>query len=101
MAGRVSMTDPAPGSSHLNRISFYSEQGAPLATFLIPYFKVCLLLEQRKQMYEVSLQSAVTALTWGHNDKRLFVATGTQAKILFAVKQRLFVATGTQARTIH
>ena len=23
-------------------------------------------------------QSAVTALTWGHNDKRLFLATGTQ-----------------------
>ena len=84
VAGRVSMSEPAPGSSHLNRVSFYSEQGASLATFRIPYFKVCKLIEQRKEMYEAwfVLQSAVTALTWGHNDKRLFVATGTQARTI-------------------
>ena len=30
----------------------------------------------------VFVQCAVTALTWGHNDKRLFVATGTQVDII-------------------
>ena len=27
------------------------------------------------------MQSPVTALTWGHNDKRLFVATGNQIHV--------------------
>jgi len=67
VAGRVSMVSSSsnvPENSHLNRVSFFSETGASLATFVIPYYK-----------------SAVTALTWGHNDKRLFLATGTQVHI--------------------
>ena len=38
VAGRVSMTQA--DSQHLNRVSFFTELGSPLATFLIPYFKV-------------------------------------------------------------
>ena len=43
--------------------------------------KLCLTFW--KYFYPLSLfvQCAVTALTWGHNDKRLFVATGTQVNI--------------------
>ena len=48
MAGRVSHSqgDLSPGSlsealgQHLNRVSFYNGQGALLATFIIPYYKV-------------------------------------------------------------
>ena len=35
----------------------------------------------------VFVQCAVTALTWGHNDKRLFVATGTQVNNVNIIRQ--------------
>ena len=37
VAGRVSTGD---SGQHLNRVAFYSELGCPLASFVIPYFKV-------------------------------------------------------------
>jgi hypothetical protein len=51
-------------TSHVNRIKFYRDTGTLVSTVLVPYYK-----------------SPVTALTWGHNDKRLFVATGVQVHI--------------------
>ena len=35
----------------------------------------------------IILQWPVTALTWGHNDKRLFVATGSQVHIAWVCRR--------------
>jgi len=66
VAGRVSLTHAETDVNyhHLNRIKFYTDSGTPVSTVLIPFYK-----------------SPVTALTWGHNDKRIFVATGPQVHI--------------------
>lgn len=66
VAGRVSLThtEAEVNYHHLNRIKFYTDSGTPVSTVLIPFYK-----------------SPVTALTWGHNDKRIFVATGPQVHI--------------------
>lgn len=63
MISSCSFTSPTPtsssNSSYLNEIQFYNESG-------------CL-------RYKISLDYCfhpITSLTWGHNDKRLFVATG-------------------------
>ncbi|XP_014237165.1 tubby-related protein 4 [Trichogramma pretiosum] len=44
---------------YTNLLKFYSDTGVLIYTIVIPY-----------------TQSPVTAMTWGHNDRRLFVATG-------------------------
>ncbi|OXU24421.1 hypothetical protein TSAR_000239 [Trichomalopsis sarcophagae] len=44
---------------YTNLLKFYSDAGTLIYTIAIPY-----------------TQSPVTAMTWGHNDRRLFVATG-------------------------
>ncbi|KAG8189031.1 hypothetical protein JTE90_025471 [Oedothorax gibbosus] len=49
----------ASGSSFVNMLHFYNDTG--VLRFVIPI---------------PTTQSPVTALTWGHNDKRLFIATG-------------------------
>lgn len=54
----------------LNILKFYTESGALLYSTRIP-----------------STTSAVTALTWGHNDKRLFIATGTQVHIAWVSRR--------------
>ncbi|XP_023327831.1 tubby-related protein 4 [Eurytemora carolleeae] len=51
-------------NSHVNRIKFYRENGSLISSVIIPCYK-----------------SPVSALTWGHNDKRIFVATGAQVHI--------------------
>lgn len=38
-------------------------------------------------MNTLILQSPVTALTWGHNDKRLFIATGCQVHIAWVSRR--------------
>lgn len=65
VAGRVAglPSDPA-GATYQNRVSFFSHLGVPVSTVDIP-----------------ATRSPVTALTWGHNDKRIFVATGPQVHI--------------------
>eukprot|EP00095_Tigriopus_kingsejongensis_P002723 maker-scaffold1696_size30952-snap-gene-0.10 protein:Tk02723 transcript:maker-scaffold1696_size30952-snap-gene-0.10-mRNA-1 annotation:"tubby-related protein 4-like isoform x2" len=50
--------------SYYNSVRFYNEQGALICRVQIP-----------------SDKSPVTAITWGHNDKRLFVATGNQIHV--------------------
>lgn len=47
--------------SYKNLLNFYTESGMLLYTTQIP-----------------NSSTTVSALTWGHNDKRLFIATGTQ-----------------------
>ena len=37
-----------------------------------------MMLIMMMMMMMMIFQSPVTAVTWGHNDKRLFVATGAQ-----------------------
>ncbi|XP_011497205.1 PREDICTED: tubby-related protein 4 [Ceratosolen solmsi marchali] len=49
-----------PVIEYTNLLKFYSDTGILIYTIAIPY-----------------TQSPVTAMTWGHNDRRLFVATGT------------------------
>ncbi|KAK6644879.1 hypothetical protein RUM43_001155 [Polyplax serrata] len=55
VAGVANHTD----TDYVNMLKCYTDTGELLYSTLIPYS-----------------QSPVTALTWGHNDKRLFVATG-------------------------
>lgn len=55
---------------YMNHLKFYSELGVPLYTIKIP-----------------NITSPVSALTWGHNDKRLFIATGTQVHIAWVSRR--------------
>lgn len=56
VAGVANHTD---SNDYLNMLKCYTDTGVLLYSTTIPYS-----------------QSPVTALTWGHNDKRLFIATG-------------------------
>lgn len=49
---------------HENVLKFYTEQGTLLYSTRIP-----------------NTTTPVSALTWGHNDKRIFIATGNQVHI--------------------
>jgi hypothetical protein len=64
VAGRVIESSTSPLSQYVNRVKFFSHQGAPVSTVTIPGHR-----------------GPVTALTWGHNDKRIFIATGPQVHI--------------------
>lgn len=54
----------------LNMLKFYTESGVLLYSTRIP-----------------NITNAVSALTWGHNDKRLFIATGTQVHIAWVSRK--------------
>lgn len=54
----------------LNILKFYTESGILLYSTRIP-----------------NTSSSVSALTWGHNDKRLFIATGTQVHIAWVSRR--------------
>ncbi|XP_055849597.1 tubby-related protein 4 isoform X3 [Episyrphus balteatus] len=54
----------------INILKFYTESGNLLYTTRIP-----------------NTTTAVSALTWGHNDKRLFIATGTQVHIAWVSRR--------------
>lgn len=54
----------------VNVLKFYTETGILLYATRIP-----------------NSSSVVTALTWGHNDKRLFIATGTQVHIAWVSRR--------------
>ncbi|XP_068911689.1 tubby-related protein 4 isoform X2 [Tenebrio molitor] len=51
-------------AEYTNLLKFYNEKGVLLYSAAVPF-----------------CQAPVSALTWGHNDKRLFLATGTQIHI--------------------
>ncbi|XP_059488666.1 tubby-related protein 4 isoform X2 [Neocloeon triangulifer] len=68
VAGTRPATSPSDGQT--NVLQFYSESGTLVYSTLIPY-----------------KQSNVTALTWGHNDKRLFIATGCQMHIAWVSRR--------------
>ncbi|XP_044761146.1 tubby-related protein 4 isoform X3 [Coccinella septempunctata] len=53
-----------------NLLKFYNERGILLYQAKIPF-----------------KQAAVSSLTWGHNDKRLFIATGTQIHIAWVSRR--------------
>ncbi|KAJ6639486.1 Tubby-related protein 4 [Pseudolycoriella hygida] len=57
-------------TSYKNLLNFYTESGMLLYTTQIP-----------------SSTSTVSAITWGHNDKRLFIATGTQVHIAWVSRR--------------
>lgn len=54
----------------LNLLKFYTEAGVLLYATRIP-----------------NSANAVSAMTWGHNDKRLFIATGTQVHIAWVSRK--------------
>jgi tubby-related protein 4 len=67
--------------NHRNLLKFYTETGALLYTILIPNNTVSRVVstgswEKGDNLFSRSFQNPVSALTWGHNDKRLFIATG-------------------------
>ncbi|XP_076165682.1 WD40 superfamily protein Tusp isoform X2 [Ptiloglossa arizonensis] len=62
IAGTRDLDSPQSGAhEYTNLLKFYLVSGALVYTTAIPY-----------------TQCAVSALTWGHNDRRLFVATGAR-----------------------
>lgn len=64
------MLDAQGATVYDNVLKFYTESGALLYQTRIP-----------------SSNSPVSALTWGHNDKRLFIATGTQVHIAWVSRR--------------
>ncbi|XP_072398589.1 uncharacterized protein Tusp [Diabrotica undecimpunctata] len=62
----------SPGGQieYTNMLKFYNERGQLLYSTVIP-----------------DKQARVSTLTWGHNDKRLFLATGTQIHIAWVSKR--------------
>ncbi|XP_067617430.1 tubby-related protein 4 [Eurosta solidaginis] len=66
-------------------INMLDQQGAPLYENLLKFYT-----ESGNILYQTRLpnvSSPVSALTWGHNDKRLFVATGTQVHIAWVSRR--------------
>ncbi|XP_014247556.1 tubby-related protein 4 isoform X2 [Cimex lectularius] len=55
----LAVAGTVPNTEYKNMVKVYTDNGNLLYSSIIPY-----------------TLSAVTAMTWGHNDKRLFVATG-------------------------
>lgn len=64
------LTDEFGVPIFINLLKFYTESGMLLYTAKIP-----------------NSTNAVSALTWGHNDKRLFIATGTQVHIAWVSRR--------------
>lgn len=54
----------------INLLKFYTDTGVLLYATRIP-----------------NITNAVSAMTWGHNDKRLFIATGTQVHIAWVSRK--------------
>ncbi|XP_060527370.1 tubby-related protein 4 [Cylas formicarius] len=59
-----------PQMEYTNMLKFYNEKGVLLYQTQVP-----------------DTQARVSTLTWGHNDKRLFLATGTQIHIAWVAKR--------------
>lgn len=59
--------------------------GAAVFTNLLKFYTDCGILLYATQIPNTN--SAVSALTWGHNDKRLFIATGTQVHIAWVSRR--------------
>lgn len=60
-------------------------QGLPLFFNLLKFY-----IESGLLMYSIKIpnsNSPVSAITWGHNDKRLFIATGTQVHIAWVSRR--------------
>ena len=66
----VNLNDPLNGIVYENILKFYTETGSLLYQAHIP-----------------NTTAPVSALTWGHNDKRLFIATGTQVHIAWVSRR--------------
>lgn len=64
------MVDAQGAPAFTNLLKFYTETGMLLYTIRIP-----------------CNSTPVTALTWGHNDKRIFIATGTQVHIAWVSRR--------------
>lgn len=66
-------------------LNTFDQQGAPLYENLLKFYT-----ESGKILYQTRLpntSATVSALTWGHNDKRLFIATGTQVHIAWVSRR--------------
>nr|XP_022905081.1 tubby-related protein 4-like [Onthophagus taurus] len=60
----------SPENVYINILKFYNEKGTLIYSTVLPYN-----------------QAPITALTWGHNDKRLFLATGTHIHIAWVSRR--------------
>ncbi|XP_049821138.1 tubby-related protein 4 isoform X2 [Aethina tumida] len=71
VSGVTIRTSPnGPQLEYTNVLKFYNEKGILLYSTIIP-----------------ETHTRVSTLTWGHNDKRLFIATGTQIHIAWVSKR--------------
>uniref|UniRef100_A0A336MJ24 CSON000520 protein n=1 Tax=Culicoides sonorensis TaxID=179676 RepID=A0A336MJ24_CULSO len=68
--GHSHTLDPNGAILYNNLLKFYTETGMLLYTAKIP-----------------NINSPVSALTWGHNDKRIFIATGTVVHIAWVSRR--------------
>ncbi|XP_017478424.1 PREDICTED: tubby-related protein 4 [Rhagoletis zephyria] len=66
----LNIVDPQGSPLYENLLKFYTESGNILYQTRLP-----------------NTSSPVSALTWGHNDKRLFIATGTQVHIAWVSRR--------------
>lgn len=66
----VQQIDTVNASNLINLLKFYTDNGNCLYTIKIP-----------------NTTSPVSALTWGHNDKRIFIATGTEVHIAWVSRR--------------
>ncbi|XP_063906897.1 tubby-related protein 4 isoform X2 [Zophobas morio] len=70
VAGVAFDAKAATATEFTNLLKFYNEKGVLLYSAMVPF-----------------CQAPVSALTWGHNDKRLFLATGTQIHIAWVSRR--------------
>lgn len=75
-------------TEYTNMLKFYTDKGILLYQTLIPDTQVWIPnLFVVSVMVFLMLKARVSTLTWGHNDKRLFIATGTQIHIAWVAKK--------------
>ncbi|ENN71704.1 hypothetical protein YQE_11627, partial [Dendroctonus ponderosae] len=79
-----------PLMEYTNMLQLYSYKGVLLHQVRIPYTQVNMQgrSSHSSTMEGRTFQARVSTLTWGHNDKRLFLATGCQIHIAW-VAQRI------------
>ncbi|XP_029406697.2 tubby-related protein 4 [Bactrocera dorsalis] len=66
-------------------LNTFDQQGAPIYENILKFYT-----ESGRILYQTRLpntSATVSALTWGHNDKRLFIATGTQVHIAWVSRR--------------
>lgn len=79
-----------PPSEYNNVLKFYNDKGILIYSTVLPYTQVSYQSGNKRNVennHDTRFQAPISALTWGHNDKRLFMATGTQIHIAWVSRR--------------